>query len=151
MRSIQKLITQLRKSETGFTLVELLVVVGIIVALAAVIIPNVAKFTSKGTEGANAAEHETVQTAFDTLMADAGAGAIDAPAALALALNDFELGGFPKATGGASLMVDVGGVPTPVDATDYMRGGDTADPTTNFYCWQVDGLVTQFATAAACP
>lgn len=150
MRSIQKLLAQLRKSETGFTLVELLVVVGIIVALAAVIIPNVAKFTSKGTEGANAAEQETVQTAFDTLMADAGLGAIDAPAALSLALNDFETGGFPK-DGGASIMVDIGGVATAVDAHDYMRGGDIANPTVNFYCWGADGLVSQFATAAACP
>lgn len=58
--------------ETGFTLVELLVVVGIIVALAAVIIPNVARFSSKGTEGAKNAEEENVQTAFDTLLADEG-------------------------------------------------------------------------------
>ncbi len=73
MRRIMKyMVSQLRKSEKGFTLVELLVVVGIIVALAAVIIPNVSRFTGKGNEGALSAEAENVQAAMDTMMANTG-------------------------------------------------------------------------------
>lgn len=131
MRSIHKLIAQLRKSETGFTLVELLVVVGIIVALAAVIIPNVARFTSKGAEGAYEAEAQNVQTAFDTLMADAGIGAIDASVALSPVVNDFSA--LPLVGGVAP---QVSGLP--VTLTDYLRG----NPTNNFYCWGPDGLIS---------
>ena len=59
-------------SEAGFTLVELLVVVGVIVALAAVIVPSVVKFSGKGDTGAQAAEGENVQAAMDTMLADKG-------------------------------------------------------------------------------
>ena len=134
MRSIQKLITQLRKSETGFTLVELLVVVGIIVALAAVIIPNVARFTSKGAEGAYEAEAQNVQTAFDTLMADAGIGGIDASVASSPVHTDFT--GLPTNTG----PIFVNG--TSVDLRDYLRG----NPTSNFYCWDSAGLISTAPT-----
>ena len=131
MRSIQKLITQLRKSETGFTLVELLVVVGIIVALAAVIIPNVARFTSKGAEGAYEAEAQNVQTAFDTLMADVGIGALDPTAALSLVVSDFSA--LPL-VGGLAPQVNS----LPVALTDYLRG----NPTNNYYCWDGAGLIS---------
>ena len=131
MRSIQKLITQLRKSETGFTLVELLVVVGIIVALAAVIIPNVARFTSKGAEGAYEAEAQNVQTAFDTLMADAGIGSLDAnTGALTTVVNDFSA--LPLVGGVAPQVAGVN-----VALTDYLRG----NPTNNYYCWTTAGLI----------
>ena len=141
MRSIHKLIAQLRKSETGFTLVELLVVVGIIVALAAVIIPNVARFTGKGTEGAYAAEADNVQTAFDTLMADAGIAGIDRNDVISgdPAINNFA--GFPT-NGGPITVNDSSGIPQPVDLTDYLRG----NPTTNFYCWDDGGLISSGST-----
>ncbi|MFB3091564.1 MAG: prepilin-type N-terminal cleavage/methylation domain-containing protein, partial [Dehalococcoidia bacterium] len=67
-----KWLRRLPKAESGFTLVELLVVVAIIIALAAVIIPSVASFADKGDEGAKAAEMENIQTAMDTYMADNG-------------------------------------------------------------------------------
>ena len=56
----------------GFTLVEMLVVVAIIVALAAVIVPTVTIFLSRGEEAARQAEAESVQTAIDAMMADKG-------------------------------------------------------------------------------
>ena len=58
------------KSEKGFTLIEMLVVVGIIVALAAVIVPTVIKFSGSGEEGAQAAEKDAFQTAINIMMAD---------------------------------------------------------------------------------
>lgn len=63
---------RLFKNQSGFTLVELLVVVGIIVALAAAIIPNISRFTGSGETAAADSELDTVQAAMDTAMADLG-------------------------------------------------------------------------------
>ena len=57
------------KGEKGFTLIELLVVIGIIIALAAVIIPLVIQFATRGESGARAAEFASVQTGIDAMMA----------------------------------------------------------------------------------
>ncbi len=52
----------------GFTLIELLVVVGIMAALAAIIVPNVARFVGTGEdEGANW-ELNTLQSSMDTAI-----------------------------------------------------------------------------------
>ena len=109
------------KAESGFTLVELLVAVAIIIALAAVIIPSVAAFASKGSEGGKAAERDNVQTAMDTYMADVGSVTVIAHnGAGETSTNDFS-----TATG-------------VVDLSTYLR----KDTTTYFYCWDVAGLVT---------
>ena len=60
------------KGQKGFTLIELLVVVGIMAALAAIIIPNVAKFVGVGQTQGAAAEVDSVQTAMDAAIADNG-------------------------------------------------------------------------------
>jgi len=60
------------KRQGGFTLIELLVVVGIMAALAAILVPNVARFVGTGrTEGA-AAEHDAIQAGIDAAIADLG-------------------------------------------------------------------------------
>lgn len=114
-----------RKGESGFTLVELLVVVGIIVALAAVIIPNVAGFADRGEIGAQAAERDNIQTAIDTYMADNSFATLPAGEENDLigdtSSNDFTASGqLDLATG------------------SYLRTATM----TYFYCWLPDGLVT---------
>ena len=72
---VQKLV---RGNEAGFSLMELLVAIGIMAAIAAVTVPLVTKFASSGESGAQSAEKTNVQTAMDTLMAEAAVTVIDA-------------------------------------------------------------------------
>ena len=81
--------SQISRSQNGFTLVELLVVVAIIVALAAVIVPLVIQFADKGEEGAAAAELDTVQTAMDAAMADQLVVAVTAATGATSSVDDF--------------------------------------------------------------
>jgi len=60
------------KRQKGFTLIELLVVVGIMAALAAIIVPNVARFVGAGKSEGAAAEGDAVQAGVDAAMADLG-------------------------------------------------------------------------------
>ena len=127
---LRRRLVSLRSGETGFTLVELLVVVGIIVALAAVIIPNVASFAGKGDEGAEAAERDNIQTSIDTYMAD------NSLAALPAADSNDQAGGSSSndfSTGGILDLETVG-----PSGGSFMR----ATSTTYWYCWNTQGLVT---------
>lgn len=66
------------KGQKGFTLIELLVVVGILAALAAILVPNVARFVGTGREEGAEAEKDSVQSAMDAAIADLGLpGVID--------------------------------------------------------------------------
>ena len=56
------------EDQKGLTLIELLVVVGIIVTLAAVIVPLVIQFSGRGEAGAASAEWDAIQSASDTMM-----------------------------------------------------------------------------------
>lgn len=54
----------------GFTLVELLIVVAILGALAAVVIPNVTRFIGRGEAEAKSTEYKSIQSAVEAMMVD---------------------------------------------------------------------------------
>jgi type IV pilus assembly protein PilA len=67
---VKKLFKQFKYGQKGFTLIELLVVVAILGVLAAVAIPNVAKFIGTGDVAAAQTEAATVNTALGAYFAD---------------------------------------------------------------------------------
>ena len=119
------------RRERGFTLIEMLIVVGIIVALAAAIVPQVVSFGGKGEEGAKSAEQSTVQLAMDAMLADVSGTAVTAETGTGR--SDFTA--YP--TGGSKI----------VTLDGYMA----ITSTKWFYCWDTTGKITkQLDTAAAC-
>lgn len=119
------------KRDSGFTLVELLVVVGIIVALAAVAVPSISQFADRGESGAQVQEFDAVQSAMDSLMVDSGVITINPSPGVSK--NKWTT--FPNGSGVPSLET-------------YIRGSTTA----YFYCWDSSGLLTdQHPATNACP
>ncbi len=68
LRLIKSRLGRAVRDQKGFTLIEMLVVTGIIVALAAIIVPLVISFSGEGEDAAQDGERETVQTAIQSMM-----------------------------------------------------------------------------------
>lgn len=114
------------KNQGGFTLIEMLVVIGIIAALAAVIVPNIGKFIGSGEAGAQDAEQGSVETAISAMMSEQSLIAVDAPTN---STQDWIAE--PQGTGAVPLWSS-----TPGDR--YIQDQITS----YFYCWNTQGNVT---------
>ena len=119
------------RGERGFTLVELLVIVSIVVALAGAVVPSVAGFSDKGEVGAMAEEIRSVQSAMDIMMIENKVTAVNVSPASSQ--NSWKT--FPNGPSVASL-------------DNYLKAEDTV----YFYCWDTSGLITdQHLVSSACP
>lgn len=127
---MKKLVTRIAKGQGGFTLIEMIVVVGIIAVLAAVIVPNIGKFIGSGEQGAKNAEWESVQTAMNAMMAEQAITSVTASTGGAARTNGWTA--LPAGTGAATL-------------DGYLQ----ASSTVYYYCWDSAGQVTSQSEASA--
>ncbi len=121
-KTMSRILGSASNGESGFTLIEMLIVVGIIVALAAAIVPQVVQFGERGTEGAAASEQAAVQAAMDSMLADEGISSVTANTQSINAWNAVNA----DLTGAAV-------APTYLSVTS----------TTYSYCWNTLGRITK--------
>ena len=126
---------KLFKSQAGFTLIEMIVTVGIIALLAAVIIPNVGRFVGTGIQGAKVVELDHVEDAFELMMAETQATSVT-----------------PHDNSNSSSATSVW-TTLPVGGADVLplTGYLVSSSTVYFYCYDAAGVVSeQFETATPC-
>ena len=124
---VKRVVTRLHGSESGFTLIEMLIVVGIIVALAAAIVPQVVQFGGRGEDAQKTSEQEAIQVAIDAMLAETLAGGVAITGANAV--NDWTA--YPKNPTGQTKVL--------VLSPQYFRNASS----TYYYCWDTDGLITK--------
>ena len=138
--SLRNLARRINLGQKGFTLIEMIVVVGIIAVLAAVIVPNIGKFIGSGEAGAKSAEQESVETAMGAMMADQAVTTVTALAGSSI--NDW-----------SALPVQAAADPGAVSlySADPALAYLQLNPTVYFYCFDANGLITaQHEVATAC-
>ncbi len=122
--SLKKLASRIPGGQKGFTLIEMIVVVGIIAVLAAVIVPNIGRFIGTGEDGAKSAEWESVQTAMNAMMAEAAVNAVPASTTAAAGTNDWNA------------------VPAAATNAEQPLGPYLQNPVTVYlYCYDVNGQI----------
>ncbi len=130
--SLRHLAGRITKGQKGFTLIEMIVVVGIIAVLAAVIVPNIGRFIGTGEQGAKDTEWESVQTAMNAMMADTAVTSV-----VALVGNSTAVWtALPTAVStdpGAAVLFGT------LVADQYLQ----ANPTIYFYCYDANGQIVQ--------
>ena len=129
---VRKSIQRFGRYEAGFTLIELLVAIGIMAAIAAITIPLVTRFAMSGESGAQTLERGTMQTAFDTWVAENTWPTIT-----------------PRQFGAPTQVFDGGAGNGP----DFVTAGYLREATTTYwYCWKTNGDVDQKTSASDnCP
>ena len=128
-------------SQEGFTLIELLVVVIIMGVLAAVIVPNVARFAGRGQAEARNTEMKDIQTSMDALITDRRLATVNPRVGPALGVVDFSAAGLVD--------LDPDAVATAYLFPEWNR---TNPSTLGAYCWNAAGFVTRVADATVvCP
>jgi prepilin-type N-terminal cleavage/methylation domain-containing protein len=118
VKLMKGLIKRIHKSNAGFTLIELVIVIAILGILMAIALPNFTGITNRGETAAKKAELVTVQTAMDVMMAQLAISTVNATAAT----ND--MSNFPTGYG---------------LYPDYMRSQYTSES----YSCNGTGLITQ--------
>ena len=121
--SLKRLVSRIPGGQKGFTLIEMIVVVGIIAVLAAVIVPNMGKFIGQGETGAMKAEKDSVQTAMKAMMADKTITVVTASTSGAASIQDWT--SLPAGAGTGNLI-------------DYLQ----SNLTQYFYCYDAKGNIT---------
>ena len=137
LKLIKNRFSRVVRDQKGFTLIEMLVVTGIIVVLAGIIVPLVISFSGEGEDAAQAGERETIQTSIQSMMVKHSLKTVTA--SLTTNTNGEQVNStgtqFSTATG--------------INLQDFM------DQANSKFCykWGTDGRVTQqndISTAGSC-